>query len=170
MSKKRCKVQAGAARATARKAGVPLQPAAPKRMLPSLGRSSWPIQSRPSNAWRAFVAFIMRVSGNAGWVVSVFANIGVDAFAAADYTLVRRLGRYIDDCWGGHPWLIEVNHRKRVVYLSIPMLMGQRMKYVLLIPSLQGRGGLRALDKACAEILERYRLPLRPRCSVTYQT
>lgn len=81
-----------------------------------------------------------------------------DPYAQADVLLTSRIAAVIEKHYAGHPWMIEVSHAQRCAFISIPLFMGAT-KWVLHIDKLSTDPGLRAVVRACGEILERYKIP-----------
>lgn len=81
-----------------------------------------------------------------------------EEYAAADIALARRVSEMLQLHYDGHFWAVHASHKQGVVFITIPLLLGN-WKYLIKIANLKSDPGMRSVVKAGGEILERFRIP-----------
>ncbi len=82
-----------------------------------------------------------------------------DPYMTADLTLTAGIAAVIEQHYPGHPWLIQVTHKQRIVKINLPLLMGSVNWYVIPIEKFKTDPGMKCVVEGCGEILERYEIP-----------
>lgn len=82
-----------------------------------------------------------------------------DPYVAVDLALSKCIAEVIEQHYFGHPFKVIVRHEQGIVQIQIPQLMPKNRWFVIHISQLQNDPGMKAVVRACGDILERYNLP-----------
>jgi len=82
-----------------------------------------------------------------------------DPFVAADFALTRRIAEVIERHYFGQPFSVKVSHEQGVVMIQIAPLMGSTNWWCVHIADLNTDPTMKAIVRACGDILERYNIP-----------
>lgn len=83
-----------------------------------------------------------------------------DSFALADQAMVKKIGAFLLEHYAGHPFRADVSHERGYIKVYLPEVMGSVNGFVIHISAVKNHVDfIRWMNRACGEILERYKLP-----------